>query len=294
MRAREASHLVELAAESDTQPGDLHGECAGVEQLGDQRTPFGELGWSDHRAQGCAGVADGPASTPVAGIVGAHRGAGEVDLESLSGSIRRTSRSSTSSASRSTRSTSSGAARPACRSSRNAVICCSASKRARLKRRSTTRWNRSRNGRNAAATASVAPAVAHAELWPTVAPSRTVVPAYTTASTTVIEPYDDGAADDDVDVVEPIAEDRDPRRHRHRGQRDSGQRAHRRRDVPQHRRRPATRLPRTSTRTRTSAAAGARRRSRAAGAARAARSTPRASRGTAACRPPSTHRSARP
>ena len=46
-----------------------------------------------------------------------------------------------------------------------------------LKRLSTASWTRCRSGRNAAAAASVAPAVVHAELRPTAAPITTAVAA---------------------------------------------------------------------------------------------------------------------
>jgi hypothetical protein len=90
----------------------------------------------------------------------------------------------------------------------NASMIPAASWRRRLNWRSTARWMWRRAGWKAAATARVAAATARLELWGSSRPSPRTTAAYPRPRSSVSRPPGQGPADDAVQVVQPIAQDR--------------------------------------------------------------------------------------
>ena len=215
-------HLAELAAQLDAQARDLDRQPAGLDDAPEQLVRSAIDRVVQHERDRLARPLDRrrPRASPGAiegGLRHAHRRSCR-----LSGRMKRSSsRGSPTQLAQQAARSASGAARPARSSSRNAVTRRSASKRARLKRWSTASCMRVRSGRKSSATASVAPAVAHADPRPSTMPSssgcRRDRPRPAPIVTAAVH---ECAVDDHLDAVQPMAQDREAGGQRERGEAD--------------------------------------------------------------------------
>ena len=226
--------LVELAAQLDPQPRDLYRERAGIEHRGDHRSAFGEDGGGDDGAQGRAGMPDRPASTPISGIVG-YRVPPQVDLKVAPG--KKHVHVEVFGVEGLTEDVldilGDGASGAEIFEERSHLM---QGVRARSIEAAvdgsldstTKRPERRRDGERGAGSG----------------PGRTAIDGgadrYDRARVRGGEKHGQhavghGAADDDVDVVEPVAQDRDAGADGQRGQRDSGERTHRGNHAPEQR-----------------------------------------------------------